>query len=120
MILRPPRSTRTDKLFPYTTLFRARRTMGLPSLSSAAAERPEFDPITYGTEAAVRKWAGDIHATASGKTKKAKELAAAKAKEAGRAEATADKPAARGRQAEGAPAALLDFDAVPKIGRAHV
>src|SRR3546814_1665344 len=87
--------------------------MGLPILSSAAAERPEFDPITYGTEAAVRKWAGDIHATASGKTKKAKELAAAKAKEAGRAEATADKPAARGRQAEGAPAALLDFDAVP-------
>src|SRR3546814_6287942 len=25
MILRPPRSTRTDTLFPYTTLFRARR-----------------------------------------------------------------------------------------------
>src|SRR3546814_19194743 len=25
MIRRPPRSTRTDKLFPYTTLFRSRR-----------------------------------------------------------------------------------------------
>src|SRR3546814_20025818 len=25
MILRPPRSTRTDTLFPYTTLFRSRR-----------------------------------------------------------------------------------------------
>src|SRR3546814_9550753 len=28
MIRRPPRSTRTDTLFPYTTLFRSRRTVG--------------------------------------------------------------------------------------------
>src|SRR3546814_6095977 len=28
MILRPPRSTRTDTLFPYTTLFRSRRRDG--------------------------------------------------------------------------------------------
>src|SRR3546814_9212241 len=28
MIRRPPRSTRTDTLFPYTTLFRSRRTRG--------------------------------------------------------------------------------------------
>src|SRR3546814_4587978 len=28
MILRPPRSTRTDTLFPYTTLFRSRRSGG--------------------------------------------------------------------------------------------
>src|SRR3546814_18436346 len=28
MIRRPPRSTRTDTLFPYTTLFRSDRTMG--------------------------------------------------------------------------------------------
>src|SRR3546814_2067592 len=27
MIRRPPRSTRTDTLFPYTTLFRSRRTV---------------------------------------------------------------------------------------------
>src|SRR3546814_4958845 len=27
MIRRPPRSTRTDTLFPYTTLFRSRRTL---------------------------------------------------------------------------------------------
>src|SRR3546814_18327636 len=40
---------------------------GLPILSSRSATRPEFDPITYGTDAAVAKWAGDIHATASGK-----------------------------------------------------
>src|SRR3546814_19521246 len=29
MIRRPPRSTRTDTLFPYTTLFRSLRTRGL-------------------------------------------------------------------------------------------
>src|SRR3546814_5586362 len=29
MIRRPPRSTRTDTLFPYTTLFRSRRLLGL-------------------------------------------------------------------------------------------
>src|SRR3546814_7160921 len=28
MILRPPRSTRTDTLFPYTTLFRSRQPVG--------------------------------------------------------------------------------------------
>src|SRR3546814_10828224 len=31
MIRRPPRSTRTDTLFPYTTLFRSLRNDGLPS-----------------------------------------------------------------------------------------
>src|SRR3546814_1797772 len=30
MIRRPPRSTRTDTLFPYTTLFRSLRTQGHP------------------------------------------------------------------------------------------
>src|SRR3546814_14443595 len=30
MILRPPRSTRTDTLFPYTTLFRSRRRAAEP------------------------------------------------------------------------------------------
>src|SRR3546814_18800922 len=63
----PPSSTRTDEAIQLvgflddgqtspllTRLWEAgRRTMGLPILSSAAAERPEFDPITYGTEAAV-------------------------------------------------------------------
>src|SRR3546814_14482593 len=31
MIRRPPRSTRTDTLFPYTTLFRSARYMSLPA-----------------------------------------------------------------------------------------
>src|SRR3546814_15014257 len=33
MIRRPPRSTRTDTLFPYTTLFRSQRLKALPALS---------------------------------------------------------------------------------------
>src|SRR3546814_16997334 len=40
MIRRPPRSTRTDILFPYTTLFRSpRRTRRAPAPSSASATR---------------------------------------------------------------------------------
>src|SRR3546814_6322981 len=38
MIRRPPRSTRTDTLFPYTTLFRSYR-LWWPSLSIVSAER---------------------------------------------------------------------------------
>src|SRR3546814_6509436 len=37
MIRRPPRSTRTDTLFPYTTLFRS----VLPSFDSARTKTPE-------------------------------------------------------------------------------
>src|SRR3546814_18816273 len=36
MIRRPPRSTRTDTLFPYTTLFRSRALAGSLALSFAA------------------------------------------------------------------------------------
>src|SRR3546814_16929521 len=40
MILRPPRSTRTDTLFPYTTLFRSKKgdrvTLYLPMIPEAA------------------------------------------------------------------------------------
>src|SRR3546814_1240804 len=43
MIRRPPRSTRTDTLFPYTTLFRSR--------DFRQAEHPEFG----GAEAQIRK-----------------------------------------------------------------
>src|SRR3546814_15208772 len=47
MIRRPPRSTRTDTLFPYTTLFRSRRKVRLhmarKSLLSAAIERPQAE-----------------------------------------------------------------------------
>src|SRR3546814_6591165 len=40
MIRRPPRSTRTDTLFPYTTLFRSDRGIAAPGADS----RPEQDP----------------------------------------------------------------------------
>src|SRR3546814_4709159 len=39
MIRRPPRSTRTDTLFPYTTLFRSARN------SAMIARRADDDPI---------------------------------------------------------------------------
>src|SRR3546814_1775066 len=38
MIRRPPRSTRTDTLFPYTTLFRAWTTTTRPAASPACPE----------------------------------------------------------------------------------
>src|SRR3546814_4695752 len=48
MIRRPPRSTRTDTLFPYTTLFRSRWPIILPI---------KFD------EAFARRRADDVHIT---------------------------------------------------------
>src|SRR3546814_14266230 len=46
MIRRPPRSTRTDTLFPYTTLFRSYRR---PNLAPAAvtADRPMRSPLRF-------------------------------------------------------------------------
>src|SRR3546814_11825847 len=40
MIRRPPRSTRTDTLFPYTTLFRSERVKVLAATPTAADGRP--------------------------------------------------------------------------------
>src|SRR3546814_7903805 len=39
MIRRPPRSTRTDTLFPYTTLFRSHRSEGKPPRASGGRRR---------------------------------------------------------------------------------
>src|SRR3546814_15187507 len=39
MLRRPPRSTRTDTPFPYTTLFRSRFSSELMALNSRSAER---------------------------------------------------------------------------------
>src|SRR3546814_6255809 len=45
MIRRPPRSTRTDTLFPYTTLFRSPRARTGPSpISSANGRRQDSNP----------------------------------------------------------------------------
>src|SRR3546814_17209215 len=53
MILRPPRSTRTDTLFPYTTLFRSRRA-GLAQL------RISNDPFGFGKTHVERRHRIDI------------------------------------------------------------
>src|SRR3546814_3801843 len=39
MIRRPPRSTRTDTLFPYTTLFRSERVDGIHRLAAPARQQ---------------------------------------------------------------------------------
>src|SRR3546814_1680660 len=45
MIRRPPRSTRTDTLFPYTTLFRSRsyHALAIEALGRAGAQAMGFD-----------------------------------------------------------------------------
>src|SRR3546814_4511636 len=47
MIRRPPRSTRTDTLFPYTTLFRSRRSAGQRNVGerNVQAEIVEGEPL---------------------------------------------------------------------------
>src|SRR3546814_5237469 len=49
MLRRPPRSTRTDTLFPYTTLFRSPRTTapGSPPPEAALAETAPAAPILF-------------------------------------------------------------------------
>src|SRR3546814_15326304 len=53
MIRRPPRSTRTDTLFPYTTLFRSARFL---SLSPRTMEKHRL----YGTGPQYRKLGGRV------------------------------------------------------------
>src|SRR3546814_4223138 len=50
MIRRPPRSTRTDTLFPYTTLFRSEVCDPLKVLG---AGRPEKEPLVFVTVGTV-------------------------------------------------------------------
>src|SRR3546814_12464369 len=58
MIRRPPRSTRTDTLFPYTTLFRSRAS---GALSTAAMTRMEQDMDWFrDLSAEDRSWVGVI------------------------------------------------------------
>src|SRR3546814_11690218 len=54
MLRRPPRSTRTDTLFPYTTLFRA-RTRGQVTARRAGAPHPAV--LGHLTRAAAVQWA---------------------------------------------------------------
>src|SRR3546814_12696671 len=54
MILRPPRSTRTDTLFPYTTLFRSRLNRDITSLAEDLQDREEVR--AGGRVAFARHW----------------------------------------------------------------
>src|SRR3546814_15329803 len=44
MIRRPPRSTRTDTLYPYTTLFRSPGGEAMASMAAEASAQPPSDP----------------------------------------------------------------------------
>src|SRR3546814_3963938 len=48
MIRRPPRSTRTDTLFPYTTLFRSPNRLGAPVHAHPAPMPPTSRPHRLG------------------------------------------------------------------------
>src|SRR3546814_12134038 len=52
MIPRPPRSTRTDTLFPYTTLFRSKTTASLVKMRG----KPAFVIFTAGSPTAPRMY----------------------------------------------------------------
>src|SRR3546814_3203432 len=57
MIRRPPRSTRTDTLFPYTTLFRsfqASRILSLPGLTVTVREMADALASVAGNDVAQR------------------------------------------------------------------
>src|SRR3546814_8664575 len=58
MIRRPPRSTRTDALFPYTTLFRSGAGLRRPAIRRSAA-------VVYGikvrVEGPMMAWAQAVH-----------------------------------------------------------
>src|SRR3546814_12894109 len=59
MIRRPPRSTRTDTLFPYTTLFRSRRGEDLGFQAEAVAMARALAVTTYRSDAEFsRRFAG--------------------------------------------------------------
>src|SRR3546814_10557676 len=71
MIRRPPRSTRTDTLFPYTTLFRSVLAhAGRPEEAAPAAlvhRKPDEPPALHGHEA------GDRVAVAKGEVRRSEE-----------------------------------------------
>src|SRR3546814_7947861 len=56
MIRRPPRSTRTDTLFPYTTLFRSRTMLRLPRFQVALAGVSNRGPPGISTRITSAPW----------------------------------------------------------------
>src|SRR3546814_7444340 len=63
MIRRPPRSTRTDTLFPYTTLFRSddgRRDLHLPLREHFAETAAEYNSVVFDTGQPCRAVQSDV------------------------------------------------------------
>src|SRR3546814_8616875 len=58
MTRRPPRSTRTDTLFPYTTLFRSRDTVSLAGAMTTSGTADEGRPVGPWGRSGIRR-AGD-------------------------------------------------------------
>src|SRR3546814_20075226 len=56
MIRRPPRSTRTDTLFPYTTLFRSHRTGRAASDAAAAPGRAGIPGVAPAPASGTRRF----------------------------------------------------------------
>src|SRR3546814_1805046 len=55
MIRRPPRSTRTDTLFPYTTLFRSDRVDAAPAGNEQAGHRAGLHRLRPGNQRRLRQ-----------------------------------------------------------------
>src|SRR3546814_6293869 len=58
MIRRPPRSTRTDTLFPYTTLFRSKVRMALDGMNETQQVRGYHESLRPIIE---RIWGANLH-----------------------------------------------------------
>src|SRR3546814_13169253 len=129
MIRRPPRSTRTDTRFPYTTLFRSRA-----KAASEAADRRITASAVDSAEAAVRRIGqdkarvdaevaalGDSAALAATHSESVKAAEAAEAAIAAAATSLQNAEADRETTAAdlaGIEAALAEARAAPEIGRA--
>src|SRR3546814_11774334 len=79
MIRRPPRSTRTDTLFPYTTLFRSPRSSRAPSSRVARRSESHENPVEcgrIGTVGSLRVETHDKQTTDAGSEARKKRLRA--------------------------------------------
>src|SRR3546814_14192201 len=79
MIRRPPRSTRTDTLFPYTTLFRSPRSSRAPSSRVARRSESHENPVEcgrIGTVGSLRVETHDTQTTDAGSEAQQKRLRA--------------------------------------------
>src|SRR3546814_2661850 len=75
MIRRPPRSTRTDTLFPYTTLFRSTAASRQRQFREAVAERRRIGLDAVAVDVAVKRRA-EIDVGAGGSLRRRRQLEA--------------------------------------------